>query len=336
MKKQTRMSKRRPSNKTQKGGVFRYESLPQICGIGVHEEDCVPSTLHFLGILTYEAAVYLAQEKEHGITYSSIAAWFDETYPEKSAHVTPCIMDLRQVYLRTTRRGKNLYNTRLLNERNARTMDFLHYILPFNEMGVLASLSRYSDEDNQEEVGGHAFCIIKNEVGQIVLIDPQGESYVVINSVHDLLGYLERQGGYTMNVCIEQDELDGFTDPKSEVYGPNNYNVPNQNALNVERVMDLHNRENGYYENVREAAAYENSNEENMGQWGAYAGQGYRPRQGPRQYNPQMEQMNFDYPPGGRTNSNGVQHKAQFDRMAQRWSNSTGYYDRKGWYHYND
>ena len=53
-------------------------------------------------------------------------------------------------------------------------------------------------------------------------------------------------------------------------------------------------------------------------------------------YRAQTEKLNFDYPPSGRTNSDGRAYPARYDRAADQWGNDTGYYNGNGWYHYNE
>ena len=338
MKKKTKLT---PSKIKRGGHAFYYSSLPAICGLGVHDEDCVPSTLYFLGILTYEASVYLAQEVGKSINYLSVLDWLDENFPDDGAHVIAMIMDVRDVYQHTTKRGKNVYNRKLLNARNGRVMAYLHYILPYNQMGVIASCEYYSPNDNQQVTGGHAFCIIKDEVGQIVIIDPQSETYTPLNSVHDIVRFLDNLNAYTMYVCIQESVVDGFHHGNQEEYGPNNYELP-PNTLNVERMVSI-NRGRAYNdsnnesnnEEVRERALWTAPQQRRTQRNAPQRGAQQRGAQ-QRAYRAQTEKLNFDYPPSGRTNSDGRAYPARYDRAADQWGNDTGYYNGNGWYHYNE
>jgi hypothetical protein len=231
------------TSKIQRGGhVFYYNVLPEICGIDVHNSDCVPSTLYFLGLLTHEAATYLATHRRYGVHMDSIVEWLDESFPDEINHVDDKIIDLRDVYIRTNRRGKNIYDRRRINAENPRIMGYLHYVLPYNQMGVIATCE-YFDDYNQFD-GGHTFCIVKNEYGQLVLIDPQSRYSRIIRDLYDIIYYLDYMGAgyaYTMHIYVQAGTYDAYWGYEQQ-YGENEFEVANTNRLNANRLLEL-NRE---------------------------------------------------------------------------------------------
>lgn len=236
------------TSKIQRGGhVFYYSVLPDICGLDVHGMDCVPSTLYFLGLLTHEAATYLAEQRESGIDARSVIEWLDESFPNENAHTYSEIIDLRDIYLRTNRRGKHIYNRRLIDSSNDRLMRYLNFILPHNQMGVMAGSVYFSENNNQESVGGHVFCIIKNEYGQIVIIDPQSRKWRVIDDTYDMIHFLDELGAYTLNVYIQEGSTEGFNSTNHELPDPNNFEVADPNAFNVNRLLTINRNRDGYY-----------------------------------------------------------------------------------------
>ncbi len=233
-------------NKTSKilrgGHVFYYNVLPEICGVDVHNSDCVPSTLYFLGLLTHEAATYLATHRRRGVDMDSIVEWLDESFPDEINHVDDKIIDLRDVYIRTNRRGKHIYNRRRINAENPRIMGYLHYVLPYNQMGVIATCEYY--DDYNEFDGGHTFCIVKNEYGQLVLIDPQSRYSRIIRDLYDIIYYLDYMGegyAYTMHIYVQAGTYDAYWGYEQQ-YAENEFEVPNQTLFNANRLLEL-NRE---------------------------------------------------------------------------------------------
>jgi hypothetical protein len=290
-------------NKTTKikkrgGHVFYYNVLPEICGLGVHEYDCVPSTLHFLGLLTYEAAAYLAQETGNGLDYRSILVWLDENFPDESQHVANSIFDLREYFLRRSKRGRRIYDMAAINEENDTFMHKLNYLLPYNQMGVMAGYVTYSEENREFSEGGHVFCIIKDENGQLVLIDPQGEEYIEIHSIRDVMRYLENEGAHELILYIQEDVSEELTENSPEqLRGPNNYIVPDPNAFNADHMLTINRAHKEEYENGNNENGNNNENNEN--------------------------------------GNNAPYENAKWDYWNERWYNSTGYYNANGTYHYN-
>ena len=243
------------TSKIQRGGhVFYYNVLPEICGVDVHNSDCVPSTLYFLGLLTHEAATYLAQHRRRGVDMDSIVEWLDESFPDEINHVDDKIIDLRDVYIRTNKRGKHIYNRRRINGENARIMGYLHYVLPYNQMGVIATCEYY--DDYNEFDGGHTFCIVKNEYGQLVIIDPQSRYSRIIRDLYDIIYYLDYMGegyAYTMHIYVQAGTYDAYWGYEQQ-YAENEFEVPNQTLFNANRLLEL-NRErldNGSYDEEEE------------------------------------------------------------------------------------
>jgi hypothetical protein len=253
IKKQTKKQNKKMSKKTLRGGhVFYYDVLPEICGVDMHEHDCVPSTLYFLGVLTYEAAAYLAEQRRYGLDYRSILAWLDENFPDEPEHLFKTLVDLREYYI-----GERTYDAAALNEYNDEFMAKLHLVLPYEQMGVLAYFVSYNEADLEESTGGHVFCIIKNEYDQLVIIDPQQKMYVIVNTVHDAARYLGMGGGLEFGVYIQEDIADGLNENSPELArGPNNYILPDPNAFNAERLLHI-NREH-----KAETAAYYDEEED--------------------------------------------------------------------------
>ena len=260
------------TSKIQRGGhVFYYNVLPDICGLDIHGMDCVPSVLYFLGLLTHEAATYLAEESEHGIQPHNIARWLDESFPDENEHVEAEIIDLRDVYLRTNKRGKHIYNRRVLSSSSERLMRYLHTVLPFNQMGVMAGSNYFSENNEQEQTGGHAFCIIKNEHGQLVIIDPQSRNYHIINNVYDIVQFLDNLGAYTLSIIIEEGSTEGFNNDNQEFPDPNNFGVANPNNLNPNALVALSRNHNRNYDEEDDDEEEDDEEEES----GYYNRQGY-------------------------------------------------------------
>jgi hypothetical protein len=234
-KSKTRKNNKKISKKQTGGHVFYYDVLPEICGLDIHEEDCVPSTLYFLGVLTYEAAAHLATQRRYGLDYRTILVWLDENFPDEPEHVFESLVDLRDYYI-----GERAYDADALNEYNDEFMAKLNIILPYQQMGVLSYFVSYDEEDLEESTGGHVFCIIKNEYEQLVIIDPQQKLYVIINTVHDAARYIGMGGGLEFGVYIQQDIADGLNQNSPElVRGPNNYILPDPNAFNATRMLNI-------------------------------------------------------------------------------------------------
>ena len=282
-------------NKTTKikrgGHVFYYNVLPEICGLGVHEEDCVSSTLHFLGVLTYEAAAYLAEETGNSLDYRTILGWLNENFPDESEHVATSVLDLRDYYLRRSKRGRPVYDIHAINEENDTFMHKLNFILPYNQMGVMAGYTSYPEENNEGGVRGHVFCIIKDENGQLVLIDPQGEQYIEIHSIRDVMKFLQDENAQELALYVQEDIAEELTTNSPEqLRGPNNFIVPNPNAFNAERMVEINKEHKEEYENSNNN---ENGNEENGNeepQWDDwnkvwYNSTGYYDRHGTYHYN---------------------------------------------------
>ena len=263
------------TSKVQRGGhVFYYNVLPDICGLDVHGMDCIPSTLHFLGLLTHEAATYLAEQRENGIDVRSVASWLDESFPDENEHIEAEIIDLRDVYLRTNKRGKHIYNRQVINSANDRLMRYLNFVLPHNQMGVMAGCEYFSEHNNQERTGGHIFCIIKNEYGQLVIIDPQSRTYHVINDTYDMIRFLDQLSAYTLTIYIQEGSTEGFNSTNYELPDPNNFEVADPNAFNVNRLLTINRGRNGYY-NENEDEDDEDEEEEEEEESGYYNRQGY-------------------------------------------------------------
>jgi hypothetical protein len=161
--------------------------------------------------------------------------WLDENFPDEPHHVFETLFDLRDYYI-----GESSYDAVALNEYNDEFMEKLNLVLPYEQMGVLAYFVSYDEEDLEESTGGHVFCIIKNEYEQLVIIDAQQKLYVIINSVHDAARYLGMGGGLEFGVYIQQDIADGLNQNSPElVRGPNNYILPDPNAFNAERMLQI-------------------------------------------------------------------------------------------------
>ena len=256
-KTKTKKHNKKMSKKQTGGHVFYYDVLPEICGVDVHDNDCVPSTLYFLGVLTYEAAAYLAEQRYTGIDYRSILVWLDENFPDEPEHVIETLLDLRDYCI-----GYRTFDAAALNEYNDEFMEKLNLILPHEQMGVLASFISYDDDDLEEANGGHVYCIIKNEYEQIVIIDPQQKLYVIVHTVHDAARYLGMGGGLQMCAYIQEDIAEGLHQNSPELArGPNNYIVPDPTAFNVNRLLQI-NREH-----KAETAAYYGEEVNDDGNW---------------------------------------------------------------------
>jgi hypothetical protein len=224
--------------KKYKGGhVFYYSVLPKICGVGVHENDCIPSTLYFLGILTYEAAAELARQREDGIFDVSILDWLDEQFPDESHHVSNLILDFRIFFVRKSRRRRSVFDEVALESANNNFMAKLDFVLPYDKMGVMAGCLRRS-QDNQASVIGHICCIIKNEYGELFIIDPQEGYCVAIHTIRDALRFLEHVGYHELVLYVQQDVVEEFNKNSPQLLrGPNKYSLPT--AFDTSRLISI-------------------------------------------------------------------------------------------------
>jgi hypothetical protein len=262
--KTNKITKITKTSKVKRGGhVFYYNVLPAICGVDVHENDCVPSTLHFLGLLTYEAARYLALERGEGLDYRSILQWLDENFDgERNPHVAETILDLRDYFLDTNQDGWDIYDEEAIDAANDAFMDKLTIILPYTQMGVIAGSVKYSEDNNQEYEGGHVFCIIKDEYEQLRIIDPQQRRNIPLYSIHDAVQFLKSGTRmYELVLYIQQDVLEQTNANSPEIPNANNFIVPDPTAFNVERILNInkeYNEENGNNEYGNENNEYGN------------------------------------------------------------------------------
>jgi hypothetical protein len=268
---------KKEKNKTSKvkrgGHVFYYNVLPEVCGVDVHENDCVPSTLYFLGLLTYEAAQYLAHERWEGLDYRSILVWLDENFPDEDTHhVSHTILDLRDYFLETNEDGYDIYDEEAIEDANEAFMENLNTIMPYTQMGVIAGSVYYSEDNNQESTGGHVFCIIKDENEEFYIIDPQQRRYGAIHSIHDAVEFLKSGTRmYELTLYLQEDVVDELNTNEPDVRGPNNYIVPNPHAFNAEHMLEInrqHNEENAEWND--ETGRYEDEG-------GYYIGREYYP-----------------------------------------------------------
>jgi len=241
---------KKSKNKTSKikrgGHVFYYNVLPQICGVDVHENDCVPSTLYFLGLLTYEAARYLAHERWDGLDYRSILVWLDENFPDEGTHhVSHTILDLREYFLETNEDGWDIYDEDAIEYANDAFMENLNTIMPYTQMGIIAGSVSYSEDNNQESIGGHVFCIIKDENEEFYIIDPQQRRYVALHSIHDAVEFLKSGANmYELTLYLQEDVVDELNANEPEVRGPNNYIVPNPHEFNATHMLEINRQHN--------------------------------------------------------------------------------------------
>ncbi len=243
---------KKEKNKTSKikrgGHVFYYNVLPEICGVDVHENDCVPSTLYFLGLLTYDAARYLAHERGEGLDYRSVLTWLDENFPnDETYHVTHTILDLRDYFLETNEDGYDIFDEEAIDYANDAFMENLYTILPNNQMGVIAGMVKYEANNNQTSAGGHVLCIIRDENGDIYIIDPQQRLHAQIRSIRDAMRILQSgENVYELVLYLENDIAEAINAGESAVErDPNNYIVPNPHAFNVDHILHINRQYTG-------------------------------------------------------------------------------------------
>jgi len=356
------------TNKIKRGGhVFYYNVLPEVCALGAHNTDCQPSTLYYLGILTHDAATHLAEiigeGQGHGI--NTMLEWFDEMFPEDGPHIDHTLIDFGDYYSDTID-GRNIYNDGEIREMNDYVMGMLHHILPFNQMGVMACISYRTKYDTDrltagDESDSHSICFIKDEYGQIVLVDSQSGIFRIIHEIHDImyalgLNYLGDNYAGRLLLYVQENVIGKYY-VGNHNYDPNNYSLPHN--LNVERLFELTRRNwvqdpNAENESSLAQENAENSNSssgeeeviDNSAMWGQ--------RQMAQQNNAESsgsssgeEELIADSGWNGRqrthwnaagTSNNGAHtpyENAQWDDWYQRWYNSTGYYNEDGTYHYD-
>ena len=328
---------RRAKNKTTKikrgGHAFYYNVLPEVCELGAHNTDCQPSTLYYLGILTREEATHLAEiiGEGQGHLSSTMLEWFDEMFPDDAPHIEKVVVNLGDYYL--TDKG--------LNEMNAYVMGLLNHILPYNNMGVMAVINYHAKYDTETLYAGelsesHSICFIRDQFGQLVLVDSQNGYFNIIYDIHSLLHALGNAGtDYPgeLSVFIQESVVDKF-DIGNYTHDPNNYSLPHN--LNTERLFEL-TRRNFYKEGSKSNNEYEEELIDNSNTWAQRQMAQAQQNNAEDSSSGEEEVIDESNMLGERQMSqlNGTQYKnAQWDDWYQRWYNSTGYYNEDGTYHY--
>jgi len=153
------------NNKTKKkrgGHIFYYEDyIGEKCRLGflgMHENDCWPTTLYLLGFLTRTMAERFALDtnyvtKELGTRSEIIIEWFNEALEEE--HSYDLLYDSENVSFFT----------------NKWFITYLNFLMPYRYLGMPITYEVYNQHG--DVLGGHAYCIVRNGNNAFRILDAQ-------------------------------------------------------------------------------------------------------------------------------------------------------------------
>lgn len=257
------------NNKTKKkrgGHIFYYEDyIGEKCRLGflgMHENDCWPTTLYLLGFLTRTMAERFALDtnyvtKELGTRSEIIIEWFNEALEEE--HSYDLLYDSENV---------SFFNNKWF-------MTYLNFLMPYRYLGMPITYEVYNQ--NGDVLGGHAYCIVRNGNNAFRILDAQQGINIPLRNIFDLLSTLPQRDSYIgdqriANVrvyCFMQSNLNREWHDRTD---NGNYNVSpfHSNfygvANNDVRARMMYNKlENNYENGGNNKGNYENggNNEEN-------------------------------------------------------------------------
>ena len=240
-------------NKTKKlrgGHVFYFEDfIGEKCRtgfLGMHQNDCWPTTLYLLGMLTYEMAQTFAMDTKYvseynGVRSELIMQWLDDALGE--SHSYDVLFDSDGP------------------ARNRWFMAYLNFLLPYNYLGMPITYEIYGiDSDgNEYPIAGHAFCIIKNGGGDFRILDAQANLNLPLHHISDLLSVLPEKFSYVNDQCVTRAKIFGFM--QSALYDEWHDRTDNRNHFNVSPFAEhWYNTANN---SVRDKMHYEIDNQDN-------------------------------------------------------------------------
>jgi len=174
------------NNKTKKkrgGHIYYYEDyIGEKCRLGflgMHQNDCWPTTLYLLGFLTRNMAERFALDTnyvtaEGGTTSESIIAWLNEALQEE--HTYDVLFDS----------GNTSFFT------NAWFMTYLNFLMPYRYLGMPITFEVYNNHGRP--LFGHAYCIIRNGANAFRILDAQNGINIPLRHLNDLLSTVPPRG----------------------------------------------------------------------------------------------------------------------------------------------
>ena len=175
-------------NKTKKkrgGHIFYYEDyIGEKCRLGflgMHENDCWPTTLYLLGILTRNMAEKFALDtkyvsRENGTRSEEIIEWLNEALEED--HSYDLLFDSTNTSFFT----------------NYWFMRYLNFLMPYPYLGMPITFEVYDKYGNV--IFGHAYCIIRNGGNAFRILDAQQGINIPLRNLTDLLSTVPERDSY--------------------------------------------------------------------------------------------------------------------------------------------
>ena len=265
-------NKKLKKTKKRGGHIFYYEDhMGEKCRtgfLGMHDNDCWPTSLYLLGFLTYEMAQIFAMDERYvskgGTTTETIIELIDEVLGEKHS--------IDMLY-ESGKDGKS-------SVKNAKFMAHLNYLMPYPYLGMPVTYDVYATGDygNREHLAGHAFCVIRNAGGYFRIVDAQAGLNLPLNNLADLTRILPPKYSYVGDRQITEAKIEAVvqttlfdewhartnhgTNYNVSPYGPGWYTAANNN---VRERMEYHlrnNNEEGMNEEENNEYNEEGNNEE--------------------------------------------------------------------------